>query len=656
MNPKKYFTIEEIVSIPSLGSVTVSDDGRKVAYVSRTANWDENSFENHVWIYDNQSESTNPITLGKIESSSPAWSPSSQHIAYLSAVGEKEEKKLQIFIKPATGYKEEIQISQAEESVEKFKWSPDGKGLFYIAKSPKPESAKMRKEIYGDYEHVDHEYQKGILYYVELPESLERKEAALSMPKDLRKRQEAAALTDGHAYDVSYFDISPDGSKVAFVAAPTPNSEDRANQELYLLDWGTKQITVLDAHKPLSGEVHFSPDGSQIAYIRFLNEGKWYNNITLDIFDINTGGIAERSIPIDENAYPVRWTEAGIVFQWQERTNGYIGLLTNEGEFQRLVDGENCFAHSASVSKNGRALAYLKATSEQPVEVFLNSQKITNQGQIYEQNTLSQKSVVRWRSEDGLEIEGVLSTPPDFDPANKYPLLVCIHGGPTAASYAIPTNNKYYPIEQFVEKGFIVLEPNYRGSSGYGEAFRKANFRNMGTGDYADVISGVDALIERGFVDGDRVGVMGWSQGGYISAFCTTYSSRFKAVSVGAGISNWVTYYVNTDIHPFTRYYLGDNPWNDEAIYKKTSPVTYIKSACTPTLIQHGDQDARVPVPNAYELYQGLRDMGVETELVIFKGMGHGSNKPGLNRAIMKQNLLWFSHFLLGESLDGFRG
>ena len=155
--------------------------------------------------------------------------------------------------------------------------------------------------------------------------------------------------------------------------------------------------------------------------------------------------------------------------------------------------------------------------------------------------------------------------------------------------------------------GVLVLEPNYRGSAGYGEKFRALNVRNLGVGDAWDVLSGVDSLIAKGMVDPTRVGTMGWSQGGYISAFLATHdAARFKAISVGAGISDWMTYYVNTDIHPFTRQYLKATPWDDPEIYAKTSPITYIKQAKTPTLIQHGATDQRVPLPNAYELYQRL--------------------------------------------------
>jgi dipeptidyl aminopeptidase/acylaminoacyl peptidase len=269
------------------------------------------------------------------------------------------------------------------------------------------------------------------------------------------------------------------------------------------------------------------------------------------------------------------------------------------------------------------------------------------------------REVVRWKSQDGAEIEGVLHKPADFQTGRRYPLLVVIHGGPTGVSRPVPFGSaSFYPIDGWLAKGALVLEPNYRGSAGYGEAFRSLNVRNLGIGDAWDVLTGIDALVAQGLVDKDRVGSMGWSQGGYISAFLTTkHADRFKALSVGAGISNWVTYYVNTDIHPFTRQYLKATPWDDPKIYADTSPMTYIKSAKAPTLIQHGDKDQRVPIPNAFELYQGLQDQKVPVELMIFRGFGHGLDKPKANRAAMQQNWDWFGKYLWpGETGTQARG
>ncbi len=264
---------------------------------------------------------------------------------------------------------------------------------------------------------------------------------------------------------------------------------------------------------------------------------------------------------------------------------------------------------------------------------------------------LTTREVVEWKSTDGAAIQGILIKPADYDPSRKYPLLVVIHGGPTGVDTALPSADRYYPIERFAAKGALLLKPNYRGSAGYGAKFRALNVRNLGLGDYQDVISGVDYLISKGIVDKDRVAAMGWSEGGYISAFITTYSDRFKAVSVGAGISDWMTYYVNTDIHPFTRQYLKATPWDDPEIYRKTSPITYINNAKTPTLIQQGDQDKRVPPPDSYELYQALKDRGIPVKLIFYKGFGHPINKPKQQRAVMEHNYEWFSKYIWAEEV-----
>jgi dipeptidyl aminopeptidase/acylaminoacyl peptidase len=197
----------------------------------------------------------------------------------------------------------------------------------------------------------------------------------------------------------------------------------------------------------------------------------------------------------------------------------------------------------------------------------------------------------------------------------------------------------------------LILEPNYRGSAGYGEAFRSLNVRNLSAGAAGDVEAGVAHLIDSGIVDSDRVGAMGWSQGGAISAFLSTNSKMFKAISMGAGISDWTTYYVGTDIHPFTRQYLQATPWDDPDVYAKTSAMTNIKSAQTPTLIQHGEFDRRVPISNAYEMLQGLRDMGVDTKLIVYKGFGHGISKPKELHAANWHNWQWFAKYIWGEDI-----
>ena len=313
---------------------------------------------------------------------------------------------------------------------------------------------------------------------------------------------------------------------------------------------------------------------------------------------------------------------------------------------------------SASLSQDGSTVAFMGSDAKTVPEVHVaevgpalqHVRKLTDMNGQTAGWATSALEVVSWKSADGTAIEGVLHKPLDFDPSRKYPLLVVIHGGPTGVSRPVPFTSTIYPIDVWVPRGVLVLEPNYRGSAGYGEKFRSLNVRNLGVGDAWDVLSGIDALIARGLVDAQKVGAMGWSQGGYISAFLATHDAdRFKAISVGAGISDWMTYYVNTDIHPFTRQYLKATPWDDPGIYAKTSPITYIRQAKTPTLIQHGAADQRVPLPNAFELYQGLQDQRVPAKLIVYQGfggIGHGPTKPKSHRATMDHNLEWFDQYL----------
>jgi len=312
----------------------------------------------------------------------------------------------------------------------------------------------------------------------------------------------------------------------------------------------------------------------------------------------------------------------------------------------------------ASFSKCGVLVVMTGRNGDQLTELFVattvnpSPRKITDFSGQMKGWSVSQSEVISWKSKDGAVIEGVLSKPVNYDATKKYPLLVVIHGGPTGVDTPAPIPGNVYPIVQWLDKGALVLRVNYRGSAGYGEAFRSLNVRNLGVGDAWDVLSGVDYLDSKKMIDRSRMGCMGWSQGGYISAFLTTNSNVFKAISVGAGISNWMTYYVNTDIHPFTRQYLKATPWSDEAIYKKTSPMTNINQAKTPTLIQHGEFDRRVPIANAYELLQGLRDKNVPAELIVYKGFGHGINKPKERLAANWHNWQWFAKYVWGEKVE----
>ena len=263
---------------------------------------------------------------------------------------------------------------------------------------------------------------------------------------------------------------------------------------------------------------------------------------------------------------------------------------------------------------------------------------------------LSRREHIFWKSKDGLDLDGILIKPSDFDRETKYPLLFVIHGGPQSVDPQLkmsPRETRYYPVERFVARGALVLEVNYRGSAGYGEKFRNLNVRSLGVHDEWDFESAIDHLVRLGCVDPARVGSMGWSQGGFISAFLATHSKRFKAVSVGAGISDWATQYGIADMYWYEGQYHGStNPWDDPEVFKKTAPISYVKGASTPVLIQHGDKDSVAVTPNSFELYRALKDNNVPVRFVLYKGFGHPITKPKSNLAVMTHNEEWFVRWI----------
>ncbi len=646
--PAQTPTIDQSLSMQSVSNPRISPDGRYVAYEVERTNWEDNAFERDIWIAVTGTGERYQLTRAKKSSSSPAWSPDGRWLAFLSdrpgiLPGTPEGKNQIYLISPGGG--EARQVTKVETGVTSFEWAPDGRRIAFMAADPESKAHKERTEKYGEYEIVQGDYTMTHLWVIEAPN-----ESAEKLPEPLR-------LTEGERFSVLGLAWSPEGQRIAFSAAKNPAINSRDTADLYLLQLNDKSVRKLvDTSGPDTNPV-WSPDGKQIAY-QTANGSPYfyYANSLIAVVPAEGGAPRVLTEAFDENARPLAWSPEGIYFWGLQRTYAHLFRLNPATKaIERVSAPERFLAGSFSFTRDFQQAAFFGAADDAYPEVYVSAvrpfapKRLTAMGDQLKPFRLATRELVQWKSTDGTPIEGVLLKPAGFDPAKKYPLLVVIHGGPAGVDRAILEADQYYPLEKFAAKGALVLQPNYRGSAGHGEKFRSLNVRNLGVGDYADVIAGVDFLIAKGWVDRERVGAMGWSQGGYISAFITCSSDRFRAVSVGAGISDWMTYYVNTDIHPFTRQYLKATPWDDPEIYKKTSPMSYIKNAKTPTLIQHGEFDKRVPIPNAYELYQGLQDRGVPVKMIVYKGFGHGINKPKQQRAVMEHNWEWFSQYIWGE-------
>jgi dipeptidyl aminopeptidase/acylaminoacyl peptidase len=640
-------TIDQSLEWKGAFNPKISPDGKRVVYEVQQANWEENSFERNLWIAEAGTGDSHALTSAKKSSTNAAWSPDGKWIAFLSdrpgqITGTPDGKK-QLYVISADGG-EAQQLTKVENDVNGFEWAPHSKRIAFSMTDPEPKALKDRKEKYGEYSVVHADYQMTHLWLIDVPMGM----AATAEPK---------RLTEGDKFSVGEFAWSPDGTRIAFSAQKDPDLISSETADLYMVAVEGGAVKKIVSTPGPDTNPKWSPDGKQIAFETAAGAKYFfYTNGRIAVVAVEGGTPQILTEAFDEDPGLIGWGPDGIYFAAEQKTYAHLFRLNPATKtVEKLSAPEALSSISFSFSRDYKQVAYRAARENEYAEIYATSlapwrgKKLTAMGEQLKGFSLARREVISWKSSDGTTIEGVLYTPSDFDAKKKYPLLVVIHGGPTGVDQPIVNADRYYPIERFVAKGALVLRPNYRGSAGYGEKFRALNVRNLGVGDYADVISGVDALIAKGYVDKDRVGSMGWSQGGYISAFITASSDRFKAVSVGAGISNWVTYYVNTDITPFTRQYLHGTPWDDPEIYRKTSPISYIAKAKTPTLIQHGENDRRVPIPNAYELRQALEDRGVPVKLVVYKGFGHGITKPKQQRAVMEENEKWFAQYIWGE-------
>jgi dipeptidyl aminopeptidase/acylaminoacyl peptidase len=556
-------------------------------------------------------------TAGKAEQvvsgTRPRWSPDSKLLAVL-------DKQVKVY--DVNGHFTRT-ITSAAVPVTSYSWSPSGDAIAYLATDSGPDTDPIV---------ADQNYRYSRLYWQPL---------SGGPPK---------LLTKANRHVVS-FAISPDAKHIVYAAQPTPRNRDAFNVDLYQLDLGTGAEKDMIAQPGRDSDPSYSPDGRWICFHSQAGSQNYFEARHVAI--VGSGGGAVRYITAKHTFDVFR---NGNVFSWSpdSRRLRYTAgkgvqdlLVSHDVQSDEVKLLTEAISGAASFTSDGSQAVLLKSSPVRPPEVFLRSgneeRQLTHvQDGIAAYPTIHSE-VVRWKSPDGLPLEGILWLPINHEPGTRAPLLTELHGGPTGVSLQSFPIPRVYPIQVFLQQGIAVFSPNFRGSCNYGAPFRLKNAMSQGIGDYADVMSGIDALVSRGIADPNRLGVMGWSYGGYLTGSVISQTNRFKAASVGAPATDWITYYGQSDGAPeVLRTYFGGSPWDVPENYNRHSSRGKLKDVRTPALLQVGSLD----INHNSEIYKALIDHDVPVEYVVYPREGHGISEPAHIRDLLERNLRWFTKWL----------
>lgn len=631
------WTPEFSMEIQTVGSVTPSPDGSRVVWTQTKARMDSEHSENvtQIWLAKKDGSDRVQLTRSEKASSNPAWSPDGKWIYFTSPRFGKDD----LFRIPVTGGESE-QLTKVKGAVGVFAVSKDGNWLAYADAEPDPDDEKAVKEK-RDWRVLDTKPKNAVIYVIpaEANEKGERKPRAVTSP-------------DRHVQQLAW---SPDGANIAFTYWATPVVNEWRKARVAETTVATGAIKEIGFGGGFAGAPKYSSDGRYIAYpqpsVTIPNPGA--DRVAL--YDRSSGSTRPLAVTPDEQPRITGWMPGNrsIIVSESKHTGSALYEVPIDGPVKEIFSPAQGILGPVTLNENGTVFGIAHESSDSAPEAYVLPVGGNHLVQVSAANStlakppLGKTEVFAWKSKDGMAIEGLLTYPVDYRPGTKVPLILNIHGGPGGAfNQNFIGRAALYPIGTFSSKGYAVLRPNPRGSSGYGKDFRYANSGDWGGKDFEDDQTGVDALIAKGIADPDRLVVMGWSYGGYMTAWTVGHTHRFKAAAAGAPVIDLLSFTGTTDIADFLPDYFGGEAWDKEESYRTHSPIAYVDKVTTPTLVLQGDADERVPLSQGLEFYHALKRRGVPTKMVVYPRQPHGPHEPKFVLDIMQRHIDWVEQYV----------
>ncbi len=624
------FGFMEMFKIKKLKNPRLSPEGKFAVFEVTEADTQQNRWVTHLWRVHTSTGETIQMTHGEKNERRARWSPDGQLITFLS----KRNGQRNIFQLNNRGG-DIHKLFDHPSDITDFQYSKDGYKLYFLAKDSLSQKEKKAEENNDDAYIYDENKKPIQLWMYDL------------LTKSKQK------IIDGN-FSIREFSLSPDGNQIAFIAAPSPRQNDWLKREIYLFNLTTREQVKMTDNGIAERRLNWSPDGD---YISFTSDAssylETYYQDSIFLLNLKTQNIVDLLPEFEEQVFDYFWTSNGRYIYFTANTGlntQFYRLDRNAGGLKKITYADH-EVRSPHYQSQTDQVVYLESTPNRPFDVFfaksnrLPGRKLTDMNSWLENYQKAKYQTIQWESTDGYQVEGILILPSD-KPGRTLPLMVQLHGGPESSyrNYFRGSWSTYSQI--WAAQGYAVFQPNYRGSTGYGDAVMRSIIGHYFEKDIDDIISGIDYLVQEGTVDPDKMAVMGWSAGGHLTNWLITHFERFKAACSGAGGANWFSFYAQTDVQYIREIWHVGPPYTRSEYYREKSPVNYVGNAQTPTLILCGEEDRRVPFPQSLEMYRGLDRMGCPVKFVAFPREGHGLREIRHQLHKMRVEFQWIERHL----------